>query len=146
MPKDNALLPPTIHLGYLPDKAVINYLARARDSIRFLRPGLSTPAARVLAERWQQLGSSAVEAVLDDGADLCRMGYCDGPALRLLLDTAKRLQATIHRQTGVRLCVLEIDGEQIIFTPPRFQREPDFGVTSVNYDFAELLARAGEPS
>ena len=27
-----------------------------------------------------------------------------------------------------------------------FQREPDFGVTSVNYDFAELLARAVEPS
>ncbi|MHB1543738.1 MAG: helicase-related protein [Gammaproteobacteria bacterium] len=27
-----------------------------------------------------------------------------------------------------------------------FQREPDFGVTSVNYDFAELLAQAGEPS
>ncbi len=26
-----------------------------------------------------------------------------------------------------------------------FQREPDFGVTSVNYDFAELLARAEEP-
>ena len=26
-----------------------------------------------------------------------------------------------------------------------FQREPDFGVTSVNYDFAELLARAGAP-
>ena len=27
-----------------------------------------------------------------------------------------------------------------------FQREPDFGVTSINYDFAELLARTGEPS
>ncbi|HEX6899316.1 MAG TPA: helicase-related protein [Thermoanaerobaculia bacterium] len=27
-----------------------------------------------------------------------------------------------------------------------FQREPDFGVTSVNYDFAELLKRAGRPS
>jgi SNF2 family DNA or RNA helicase len=27
-----------------------------------------------------------------------------------------------------------------------FRREPDFGVTSVNYDFTELLARAGEPS
>lgn len=26
-----------------------------------------------------------------------------------------------------------------------FQREPDFGVTSVNYDFAELLGRAEEP-
>ena len=27
----------------------------------------------------------------------------------------------------------------------RFEREPDFGVTSVNYSFAELLARAGSP-
>ena len=27
-----------------------------------------------------------------------------------------------------------------------FHREPDFGVTSVNYDFAELIARALEPS
>jgi hypothetical protein len=26
-----------------------------------------------------------------------------------------------------------------------FQREPDFGVTSVNYDFADLLGRAEEP-
>lgn len=26
-----------------------------------------------------------------------------------------------------------------------FQREPDFGVTSVNYNFAELLARAEAP-
>ena len=27
-----------------------------------------------------------------------------------------------------------------------FRREPDFGVTSVNYDFADLLRRAGEPT
>ena len=27
-----------------------------------------------------------------------------------------------------------------------FQSEPDFGVASVNYYFAELLARAGEPA
>jgi hypothetical protein len=26
-----------------------------------------------------------------------------------------------------------------------FRRKLDFGVTSVNYDFAELLTRAGEP-
>jgi hypothetical protein len=27
-----------------------------------------------------------------------------------------------------------------------FRREPDFGVTSVNYNFADLLARAEDPS
>jgi hypothetical protein len=27
-----------------------------------------------------------------------------------------------------------------------FHREPDFGVTSVNYDFADLMARSGPPA
>ena len=35
---------------------------------------------------------------------------------------------------------------QVHYVRKPFQREPDFGVTSVNYDFAELLARAAEPS
>ncbi|HOC22617.1 MAG TPA: helicase-related protein [Anaerolineae bacterium] len=34
---------------------------------------------------------------------------------------------------------------QVRYLQRPFQREPDFGVTSVNYDFAELWARAGEP-
>ena len=38
------------------------------------------------------------------------------------------------------------DGEhQVHYVRQPFQREPDFGVTSVNYDLAELLARAESP-
>ena len=37
------------------------------------------------------------------------------------------------------------DGYRVHYVREPFQREPDFGVTSVNYDFAELLARAEEP-
>ena len=36
----------------------------------------------------------------------------------------------------------EDSGHQVRYLRRPFQREPDFGVTSVNYDFAELLARA----
>jgi len=103
MPNGNALLPPTIHLGYLPDEHVISHLTHARESIRFVGPGLSVGAARVLTERWKDLGPFAVEVVLDADAELCRIGFCDGDALRLLLDTAKRLQAPIDRQSGDRL-------------------------------------------
>jgi len=39
---------------------------------------------------------------------------------------------------------LEGDFHRVHYVRQPFQREPDFGVTSVNYDFAELLAR-GEP-
>ena len=36
-------------------------------------------------------------------------------------------------------------GHRVRYARQPFQREPDFGVTSVNYDFAELLARAEPP-
>ena len=37
-------------------------------------------------------------------------------------------------------------GHRVHYIREPFKREPDFGVTSVNYDFAELLARAKRPS
>jgi hypothetical protein len=40
---------------------------------------------------------------------------------------------------------LDDDAHKSHYLRRPFQREPDFGVTSVNYDFAELLARAEEP-
>jgi hypothetical protein len=40
----------------------------------------------------------------------------------------------------------EVDNHRVHYLREPFRREPDFGVTSVNYDFAELLARATEPS
>ncbi|MGH7496854.1 MAG: protein NO VEIN domain-containing protein, partial [bacterium] len=47
------------------------------------------------------------------------------------------------------LAIVEVEGD--LAKPPRyirqpFQREPDFGVTSVNYDLMELLEKSVEPS
>ena len=41
---------------------------------------------------------------------------------------------------------LEGNDHRVHYVRQPFQREPDFGVTSVNYDFADLLARAQAPS
>lgn len=41
---------------------------------------------------------------------------------------------------------LDSDTHRVHYLRQPFQREPDFGVTSVNYNFAELIARAGAPS
>jgi superfamily II DNA or RNA helicase len=41
--------------------------------------------------------------------------------------------------------LLEGDAHRVHYVRRPFQREPDFGVTSVNYDFAELLTRAEHP-
>jgi hypothetical protein len=39
MESDNTLLPPTIHLGHLPDEHVVALLRRAKESIQFVGPG-----------------------------------------------------------------------------------------------------------
>lgn len=39
----------------------------------------------------------------------------------------------------------EADGHRVHYVRQPFRSEPDFGVTSVNYNFTELLARAEEP-
>ena len=41
---------------------------------------------------------------------------------------------------------LDSDSHRVHYMRQPFQREPDFGVTSVNYNFQELLDRATEPS
>lgn len=46
---------------------------------------------------------------------------------------------TIQRSLGLG----QVDREYHLHQP--FQREPDFGVTLVNSDFADLLARAVDP-
>lgn len=41
---------------------------------------------------------------------------------------------------------LENDAHRVHYVRQPFRREPDFGVSSVNYDFPELLAQATAPS
>jgi superfamily II DNA or RNA helicase len=63
--------------------------------------------------------------------------------------TRNEILTALNKPDDFILAVVQVDGDEA--RPPRyvrgpFQKEPDFGVTSVNYDAAELLARAGEPA
>lgn len=61
--------------------------------------------------------------------------------------TKNEIFTALNKPDEFILAIVEVDGDR---TTPRylrqpFQREPDFGVTSVNYNLSELLGRAGEP-
>jgi hypothetical protein len=63
--------------------------------------------------------------------------------------TKNEILYSLNKPDDFILALVEFqDGERhrLSYLRRPFQREPDFGVTSVNYDFAELLARAGEPA
>jgi hypothetical protein len=63
--------------------------------------------------------------------------------------TKNEILYSLNKPEDFILAIVEFldgDAHRVHYVRRPFQREPDFGVTSVNYDFAELLARAGEPS
>jgi hypothetical protein len=62
--------------------------------------------------------------------------------------TKNEILYSLNKPEDFILAIVEFmtDGSHRVHYVRRpFRREPDFGVTSVNYDFAELLARAEVP-
>jgi hypothetical protein len=63
--------------------------------------------------------------------------------------TKNEILTSLNKPDDFILALVEFlagDAHCVRYLRHPFRREPDFGVTSVNYDFAELLARAAEPS
>ncbi|MBI5243152.1 MAG: DUF3883 domain-containing protein [Elusimicrobia bacterium] len=62
--------------------------------------------------------------------------------------TKNEILYSLNKPDDFILAIVEFDGEneRVYYVRRPFRREPDFGVTSVNYNFADLLARAEAPS
>jgi len=62
--------------------------------------------------------------------------------------TKNEILYSLNKPEDFILAIVEFmpdDSHRVNYLRYPFQREPDFGVTSVNYDFAELISRAEEP-
>ncbi len=61
--------------------------------------------------------------------------------------TRNEILYSLNKPDDFILALVEFDGDghRVRYLRKPFQREPDFLVTSVNYDFAELLARGEDP-
>jgi SNF2 family DNA or RNA helicase len=63
--------------------------------------------------------------------------------------TRNEILYSLNKPEEFILAIVEFLGDEshrVHYVRKPFRREPDFGVTSVNYDFADLLARAEAPS
>ena len=62
--------------------------------------------------------------------------------------TKNEILTSLNKPEDYILAIVEFHGEdhRVYYVREPFAREPDFGVTSVNYNMAELLARGKEPS
>ena len=62
--------------------------------------------------------------------------------------TRNEILYSLNKPDDFILAIVEFDGDshRVHYVRRPFRAEPDFGVTSVNYDFAKLLSHASSPS
>ncbi len=62
--------------------------------------------------------------------------------------TKNEILCSLNKPDDYLIAIVEFDGDghRLHYVRQPFRREPDFGVTSVNYDLADLIARAAAPT
>ncbi|MEX2212627.1 MAG: hypothetical protein WD768_00770, partial [Phycisphaeraceae bacterium] len=90
-------------------------------------PGLHYRVAKTLAERWKLLGPLAVSITLDVDPEVCRLGFGDIEAVKLLESTARNMCTLLTTHPGIRIGVIIADDETLIYapTPLLIEASPD---------------------
>ena len=91
---------------------------------------------------------SPLPPVVQGAAPAPAVSTADTQAAATLSVTRNEILYSLNRPEDYILGIVEFldDGEhRVRYVREPFQREPDFGATSVNYDFAQLLARGEAP-
>lgn len=97
-------------------------VARARQRVCFVAPGIQLPVADALCEVFQRLETESVTVSIDLDERVMRMGYGDIAALQKLQQTG----VPLHNSPGLRTAVLIVDHEGFVYTPMALylEREP----------------------
>lgn len=107
------------------DELLIRLIHQAAHRIVYIAPGLHRPVAEALCKRFGELGRLDVTLVLDAGEDVCRIGFGDLEALKLMHKMTKEAGFYVRSQPGLRVGALLVDEKTLIWSPtPRSVEAP----------------------
>ena len=99
------------------DDTVAELVRGANRELVVLAPALTESLAQAVAERWGQLGPSAVQVIIDSDPEVYRLGFGDEKGLSILETTASMIGGVLRKQPGTRIAVIVSDGRTLIYTP-----------------------------
>ena len=129
--------------------------AQPRDTARVERLAVEAVMAAERALGFEPLDVSAEKRGYDiesrvPGTGQLRFIEVKGRAsgAKTITVTKNEILTGLNKPEDFVLAIVEVDGDRNVprYIRRPFGREPDFGVTSVNYDLEELLSRARDPS
>ena len=126
------------------------------------RQAVAAEARRIVMDTERRLGFEPVDVEFEQlGYDVESRDPTGQRGLRFIEVKGRRADAetitvtknevlfSLNKPNDYILALVAFDehgGHDVRYLRQPFQRQPDFGVTSVNYDFTELMQRAGPPS
>jgi hypothetical protein len=108
---------PTCAVVSFPDIELVAQVSCARRRLVAIAPGFTESVAKTIIRKWHELGANAVQVVLDPDPEVCRMGFGDLIALRMLHETAMEFGCHIHQQQGLRVGVIITDETTTVYSP-----------------------------
>jgi hypothetical protein len=119
--------------------------ARAREIIMLVERGLGY---KPVDREFEKLGYDIESAI--PGTGRLRFIEVKGriSGANTVTVTKNEILYSLNKPDDFILALVEFDGadHRVHYLRRPFQREPDFGVTSVNYSFVELIERAERPA
>lgn len=107
------------------DNVLIGLIRSAKKRIVFVAPGLYEPVAKALGDRFKEVDKLDVTVVIDPDEEVCRIGYGHEDGLRLVNDYASKNLIGLRAQPGLRVGVLLVDDQTLIWSPtPRSVEAP----------------------
>lgn len=100
------------------DKILINFISSAKKRLIFMTPGMSRVVAEAFCAKWQELGPQAATVIIDADPEVCRLGYGEVDAIKLLYKKGGEVKSAVHEQPGIRIALLAADEKTIIYSPP----------------------------
>ena len=108
---------PSCAVVSLPDIGIEGQISCAKHRLVVIAPGLSISVAKVIAVKWNELGKNAVQVVLDPDPEVCRLGFGDLEAMKMLFDVAAQLGSQVLQQQGLRVGVIITDETTTVYSP-----------------------------
>ena len=132
------------------DYVLQGVIARARQRLVFIAPGLRPPVAEALVRAMDVIPPDSIHLVFDVDAEVCRLGYGDRDfkGMEILQTGAAQHVITVNHQPGIRIGLVIADDTTLIYSPtPELieteSQQPDKpNAISLTADLPPQLARA----
>lgn len=99
------------------DASLKRAISLCRSRLVYIAPGISLAVVQAIGGLLQRVESPSVTVIIDVDPEVCRLGYGTEDGLKALQALVVTQQMAIRYQPGLRVGVLVVDGDLLVYSP-----------------------------